>query len=604
MYSSCKHYYFVRYLIFGIIVTITASCGGSGGDGTGLSEIKLPVARNTLPNLNRHDATFNEEHHAGSATCAACHTYDQMLVDTDEPGVKRDVSIGTAWETSVMANSTRDPYWHAVFASELDNFPNLESEINDKCTVCHAPTAHDLARKTGVDLRLFDSGSIEEGNYQQGIYTMDDSNELFNHAMDGVTCTLCHQMDGANFGTEESMTGGFVINGSPTADKADRPAYGQYTDPGVAYMRNNVQFLAQHGPHISTSESCATCHNLNIEPVDPQGGKIEGAEHFAEQAIYTEWLLSDYAIGGPKEASCQSCHMPVVDQDVFIAQGADMMRPDFAEHSFLGANTVMQDMFSNFAEELGIDPDLDFEASIARNREFLRSAATVSLSQGILQIEENEDTQTLSFDVTIENHTGHKLPGGYHSRRVYLHVQVLDQNNELVFESGRINPDGSIVGVSEDLNPAIWEPHYDLITSEDQVQVYQAIVGDNDGNRTHSLLSGSFFLKDNRLTPSGYDKVSATNDPTFPASFGTFGNAMEDDDFNNGFDVVSYQIDVGKAGVFTVSAALRYQPLSFGHLQKLFTQGDRVDAVDSFRTIYNATELRDEFIDTATQIMQ
>ncbi|MFK7892022.1 MAG: hypothetical protein AB8B63_14500 [Granulosicoccus sp.] len=619
-------------------MSVLSACGG--GSNNSNSTVALPQPRNTLPDLNIANASFNEEHHAGSASCNVCHNYSDMTVETDTPGETRNVSIGTAWETSVMAQSARDPYWHAVVASELDYFPHLEEVINDKCTVCHAPMAHDLARKTGQKLSVFDTGSIENGDFQRGIYSMakedetGEDNDLFNHAMDGVSCSLCHQMDGGNFGTEESMTGGFVIAGSPTGIKADRPAYGQYTDPEVGYMRNNAEFLAQYGPHISTSESCATCHNLNIEPVDPEGNPIEGGEHFAEQAVFTEWLNSDYAVGGSKEASCQSCHMPKVEQDVFIAEGASNKRSDFAEHTFLGANTVMQDMMSNFAEELGIDPDIDFEPAILRNREFLKTSASVTLSQGSIQTEEPEltdeleqteepeptdeleqtdelepvddlePTHTLSFDVTVENHTGHKLPAGYHSRRVYLHVQVLDQNNQVIFESGRLNPNGSIVGLIEDVDPFSWEPHYDVITSENQVQVYQSIVGDINNERTHSLLSGTQFLKDNRLTPSGFDKVAVTNDSTLPASFGIFGAAMDDVNFDSGQDVVSYQVPVPEVALYTVSVSLRYQPLNFGHLQYLWTQGDRVDQVDMFRTIYNATELRDEFIDTDIQIVQ
>lgn len=591
-------------LLLGCIAVLSA-CGGSSGSGTdSLNEIQIsvPEARGLLPALNTYEPTFEGEHHSGSGECASCHTDPSMVVSTELVGELRDVSIGTAWETSVMAQATRDPYWHAVVASELDNFPMLEDEINDKCLVCHAPTAHDLAKKEGLDLRLFDKvDEVSNEVLQQGIYTMDDSSELFNHAMDGVTCTLCHQMDGTNFGTEESMTGGYVINGSTTGDISDRPAYGQYEDPEVAYMRTQAKFNPIHGPHISTSESCATCHNLNIEPVTPEGEAIEAVEHFAEQAIYTEWLMSDYAVGGPKEASCQDCHMPVVDEDVYLAQGANQKRADFAEHSFLGANTVMQDMFKNFATELGIDPDLDFDTAIARNREFLKTSASVTLSQGQLEADK------LNFNAVIENHTGHKLPGGYHSRRVYLHVQVLDQNNELVFESGRMRADGSIVGVAEDVNPAIFEPHYDVITDETQVQVYQTIVSDINGDRTHSLLAGSGYLKDNRLLPSGLDKDAVAADATLPSSFGTFGEALQDNDFNGGNDTVTYQVSLPEAqqgGVFTVVAELRYQPLSYGHLLELWRQGDRVDEIDMFRTIYESTELRDEFIDTDILIMQ
>lgn len=590
-------------LAMAVCVALLAACGGgSNTDSFNEVEIELPEPRGLLPALNTYEPTFEGEHHSGSGECASCHTDPSMAVTTEVPGELRNVSIGTAWETSVMAQATRDPYWHAVVASELDNFPMLEEKINDDCLVCHAPTAHDLAEKDGLDLRLFDEVDEVSGEVvNQGIYTMDDSSELFNHAMDGVTCTLCHQMEGDNFGTEESMTGGYIITGSTTGDISDRPAYGQYEDPEVGYMRNNSMFNPIHGPHISTSESCATCHNLNIEPVTPEGEAIEGVGHFAEQAIYTEWLLSDYAVGGPEEASCQDCHMPVVNEDVPIAQGANQLRPDFAEHSFLGANTVMQDMFKNFATELGIDPELDFDTAIARNREFLKTSASVTLSQGQLEAD------ILNFDVAIENHTGHKLPSGYHSRRVYLHVQVLDQNNELVFESGRMRADGSIVGVSEDVNPAVFEPHYDVITDGAQVQVYQNIMRDTNGDRTHSLLSGVGYLKDNRILPSGLDKDAVAADVTLPDSFGTFGEAAQDDNFNSGNDVVTYQVSLPEGqqgGIFTVVAELRYQPLSYGHLQELWKQGDTVDAVDMFRTIYDNTELRDESIDTDILIMQ
>ena len=627
-----------RIAMFATIALLSA-CGGSS-DTTGESEVTgktgseteteivLPQARGLLPDLAIHDGAFEGDYHSGNLQCAACHSDDTVMnIESEVPGETRDLSIGTAWETSMMSQATRDPYWHAVVASELDNFPSLEDEINDKCLVCHAPTAHDLAAKTGTqaELRLFNKIDETTGDVlQRGIYLSkeesellsDAESELFNHAMDGVTCTLCHQIDATNLGTEESMTGGYVITGSPSGDINDRPAYGQYDDPEISYMRNNSGFNPQHGAHLSTSESCATCHNLNIEPVDPVSGEpIANVPHFAEQAIFTEWLQSDYAVGGPKEASCQDCHMPVVDQDVFISQGATEKRPGFAEHTFLGANTVMQNMMKNYADELGIELDAPadtdqsefrdnaFDESIARNREFLKTSATVTVTQGSVESVDTDDenTQTLNFDVGIENNTGHKLPAGYHSRRVYLHVQVLDANNELVFESGKMGDDGEIIGVIEDTNPELYEPHYDLITDETQVQVYQTIVSDINGNRTHSLLSGSGYLKDNRITPSGLDKFAVQSDTTLADSFGTFGAAFDDDDFNSGRDTVSYQVSVPQSTFYNVVAELRYQPISYGHLQKLFTQGDDVDAIDMFRTMYEdreKTTFLDESIDT------
>ncbi|WP_236994698.1 cytochrome c family protein [Granulosicoccus antarcticus] len=594
--------------ITGLLATfsVLSACGGGSSGDPGEEEVPitdithLPAARNILPELARSEASFEGVHYSGSDACSTCHNDPDMVVSTAVKDVTRDVSIGTAWETSMMANATRDPYWHAVVAAELDNFPGLEDTINDKCIVCHAPMAHDLAEKEGLDLRLFDKVSEVDGSViQQGLYSMTETDELFNHAMDGVSCSLCHQMDGTNLGTEASMSGGYEVVGSVTGDNDDRPAYGQYADPEVGYMRQNAGFLAQQGLHLSTSESCATCHNLNVHAVSEEGLALEGDAVFAEQAVYSEWENSDYAVGGPKEANCQSCHMPKLDEEVIIGQNAPGKRPDFAEHTFLGANTVVQDMLMNFGDELGVKPGMDFAGSIARNREFLKTAATVTLTEG------GVIDNTLSFDVNIENNTGHRLPSGYHSRRVYLHVQVLDSSGEQVFESGKIRADGSIVGVSEDVDPATWEIHYQTITSETQVQVYQAITGNSDGDRTHSVLASSFYLKDNRLTPAGMDKNSIRDDNTLPDTFGVFGVAMDDDsDFNNGKDTVTYRVSVPGSDIYTVSAELRYQPISYGHLLDLWTQSETVDQVDMFRTIYDGTTLRDEVIDTSSQIMQ
>ena len=85
---------------------------------------------------------------------------------------------------------------------------------------------------------------------------------------------------------------------------------------------------------------------------------------------------------------------------------------------------------------------------------------------------------------------------------------------------------------------------------------------------------------------------------------GTFGKAVEDPDFLGGSDTVTYRIPVDIAGSYTVSAELRYQPFSFGHLKQLFTEGSEIEQVDMFRTIYDATTLRDEVIDTATETIQ
>jgi len=135
--SSIKY----NLLALGLVLLVSA-CGG-GSDDPGVTPVALPAARGLEPSIALSDATFNEAHFAGSESCNACHNDEGVgdaAVMVDSTG--RDVSIGDAWASSTMANSARDPYWHAVAARELAEFPSAAHEINDTCTRCHAPMAN------------------------------------------------------------------------------------------------------------------------------------------------------------------------------------------------------------------------------------------------------------------------------------------------------------------------------------------------------------------------------------------------------------------------------------------------------------------------------
>ncbi len=88
----------------------------------------------------------------------------------------------------------------------------------------------------------------------------------------------------------------------------------------------------------------------------------------------------------------------------------------------------------------------------------------------------------------VENLTGHKLPTAFPSRRAWLHFVVRDRDGRVVFESGAINPDGSIAGNDNDADKTKYEPHYREITSAEQVEIYEDILGDPEGKVTTGLL--------------------------------------------------------------------------------------------------------------------
>jgi hypothetical protein len=158
----------------------------------------------------------------------------------------------------------------------------------------------------------------------------------------------------------------------------------------------------------------------------------------------------------------------------------------------------------------------------------------------------------------VENLTGHKMPTAYPSRRAWLHFAVQDRDGRTIFESGALNPDGSIVGNDNDADPHRYEPHYREITNPQQVQIFEPILGDARGNVTTGLLSAVGYLKDNRLLPTGFDKRSASHD------IAVVGHALDDPNFTGKGNTIRYVINAAAArGPFHVRAELWYQPIGF-----------------------------------------
>jgi hypothetical protein len=137
-------------------------------------------------------------------------------------------------------------------------------------------------------------------------------------------------------------------------------------------------------------------------------------------------------------------------------------------------------------------------------------------------------------------------------------VVVKDRDQRVVFESGALNANGSIAGNDNDVDPAGYEPHYREIHSPDQVQIYEAILGDTDGRVTTGLLQAVGYLKDNRLLPRGFDKSTAS------ADIAVHGDALADPRFSDRGHTVRYSVDVANAtGPFEVDAELCYQPIGY-----------------------------------------
>lgn len=256
--------------------------------------------------------------------------------------------------------------------------------------------------------------------------------------------------------------------------------------------------------------------------------------------------------------------MPLANGDVTISTRPPnglASRPDFARHSFVGANTYMLEMFAGNQAQLSLAA-ADFGGASTETRRFLGGAVTVELAD-IARVD-NE----LQFTVRLSNHSGHKFPTSYPSRRAWLHVSVTDAMGAVVFESGAVSPAGSIEGLASDADPGTVEPHFEVINRGDQVQSYETIMEDVSGNITFTLLEASTYRKDNRLLPLGFDKASV------PATIRPHGHALADPDFAGGGDDVRYEVQGLAPGTYAIQVGLNYQVLAYSFLQDLARDSD------------------------------
>ncbi len=474
------------------------------------------------------NAALKPEFHL-SDRCVACH--NELTTPSG-----RDVSIGIDWRASIMANSSRDPYWQASVRRETIDHSQVTRDIEDECSVCHMPITRYEAKMEGQKGEIF------------AFLPFDAHRKNSAAAEDGVTCSVCHQITKEKLGTRESFNGGFVVQ--KPANKNDHPEYGPFLiSPGYAHIMDTSTggFLPTEAEHIRDSALCGSCHQL-YTTARGAGGTAIG--ELPEQMPYLEWLHSDY----PAKYNCQACHMPEVHEEVHISSVLGEARTGVHQHVFVGGNFFMLGMLNRYRSELNVaalPPDLTSMAE--RTLAFLHSqAARVTIRK--VEVLSGK----LEADVFVENLTGHKLPTAFPSRRAWLHFVVHDRNGRQVFESGALNPDGSIVGNDNDADKTRYEPHYRQISSSDQVQIYEPILNDEEGHVTTGLLAAIGYLKDNRLLPTGFDKRTAEHD------IAVVGDAANDPDFTAGGDLVRYSIPVANAeGPFHIEIELWYQPIGF-----------------------------------------
>jgi hypothetical protein len=273
--------------------------------------------------------------------------------------------------------------------------------------------------------------------------------------------------------------------------------------------------------------------------------------------------------------------MPRLDEPIVVASGYAFLpgRTPYGQHWLVGGNTFMLELMRNRIDELGIAATAEqYDVVIDRTLSQLQNeTATIELSEGVI------DGDTARYTVKLSNLAGHKFPSGYPSRRAYIEFLVTDDSGQEIFHSGKLMSNYEVQGQN-----ATWEPHYDIITDDfEEVQIYEMVMGDVNGNVTTVLERADHPIKDNRLVPIGFSTSHFAYDTTLIA-----GGAELDPNFNyfngeegSGTDEIRYHVPVtGVDGQITVTARLMYQSLPPKWNDELFA----VDhpTINSFEEMY------------------
>lgn len=497
---------------------------------------------------------FTNQYFHASGRCDGCHGHDpQGNASVDLQG--NDISPVEYWRSTMMANAAKDPYWKAKVRHEVLLNPAHRSAIEDKCATCHAPMGRYTYHLSGAGPFPLDSLRVDS------------------LAMDGVSCMSCHRQDSIGLGSNHSGLLHYM---------ADPMEFGPYEKPFQAAMQNFVGLTPYYSEHIRSAGICASCHSLLTETLDLNGNPT--GTTFVEQATYHEWQNSSAAQSSPK-VTCQSCHMPRITDPVIIAANIAFLpyRSPYPLHQLAGGNRFMLKLMQDNIDTLGIiAAPSHFDRTIAATEQMLRGA-TAELNLDL----ESVTPDTVRITLRIRNKAGHKFPSGYPSRRAFVRFDLVSDEGDTLFSTGRTTPDFHLIG--EDTG---FEPHHNIISQPDQVQIYEMVMGDVNGDVTHVLSYASTHLKDNRLTPVGFSTSHAVYDTTR-----IVGHALTDADFNHdalgnegsGSDIIHFHIPLnGYTGRVDARAQLYYQSVPPTSVQHMF-QSQQPD-IDLFQTLYDAAD--------------
>jgi hypothetical protein len=482
-----------------------------------------------------------------------------------------DLTPWAEWSVSPMGLAGRDPVFYSQLelerniARDQPGLAGIRDCIDNTCLHCHGGPG---ARQFNIDTAgqgpagdpcaafLPPRGERRATDYDGKLFTErmvtawrdeDPTNARYGAlARDGIDCALCHHIADKDLDPQHlpsTFTGNFRV-GPPDRLYGPFPGAASRDEIRVKPMQNALGITPEAGAQFTRSELCGTCHTVFL-PVFDETGKLAGTAF--EQTTYLEWLLgasSTQRPGSDAGKSCQDCHMPhdyrgkPLRTGIANVQGTAYPRADFLlpprevdlpdrpynRHTLYGLNIFLNAYAQQYPLLLGI-----------RQQDYMNPNVSAPLVTGLASALDVADTQTaevalgelawhgdrLAAQVTVKNLAGHTLPSGVGFRRLFLEVAVLDAADQVLWASGRTNDIGLIVNgatgeplPTESFHPGRdglpFQPHRQVVTDEDQVQIYEELTQSASLAFTTSFLHRYWAIKDNRLRPAGWnpDRVS------------------------------------------------------------------------------------------------
>ena len=389
-------------------------------------------------------------------------------------------------------------------------------------------------------------------------------------------------------------------------------------------METGVGVKPKYNAYLASSRMCGSCHTIDLPVIDSSDPKAMSIE----QATYLEWLNSQYqtefGARGPNAKTCGDCHMPgdfhspekgidvrriedkiaIIEDQGYPQAGYQAPMADitvrtrsegFRRHAFQGLNVFLLEMFDQFNDVRAVrrgdymsGSNSDLDDAILN---YLQQASSASARITVVPTVTRE--HRIEARVAIANLTGHRLPSGVGFRRLFVELLVTDQTGKVVWGSGRTNGVGVIVDgdgkplASEFFEPfrdaegkarQYYQPHYERIERQDQVQIYEELVEDATGAITTNFTRRDKEIKDNRLLPIGWTHAGpdASLNGRWLEATHPKGDAANDPDYQDGragTDNLTYDITLPPgvdAAHCHVKATLYYQLIPPAYLSQRF----------------------------------